>query len=432
MAKKGPDKLLKPKKNIGADKSSKRHLPKRISRLLKKHLRGPSKALVVRSKQYNEKAVNLITSSSQYHAFKTFLAQKPFYALVVIPWLIMAFYIVLIKSPIYESTSKILIEKNGKDSGLMINLGFLGQAGSGSASDKNTLLTMEYITSRDALSILNDKLHLKEHYQSKSVDFISRLKRHPKENDFIEYYQSMVEVSFDSKTSELTIFSRAYQPKIAYQQLKEIILESKLFANKISNSFVAEQYKFAEQQLQRAKEKLYKAEQDVIQFQNQHGMLDPKESIRIVSSAMSKLKEGLVSKQTQLITLSSFMDSNASKIIALKKEIKAIKKQIRQQTGFLLGANKDLLNTIYAKFQWMQLSLKFAIAEYEASQNAFNMAKIEMAKQQDLVIEVSPPNLPDDYEYPKITYDLIELFVGLFILYALIRMAHIIIQEHRD
>lgn len=413
--------------------SNKTLLPEsRIKRQFLQVLINPYKKLVSKSKCFNQTLSETVRSSVILNSIFEKVVARPILFFVFIPWFITMIYMSFFKSPIYEANARILLEKNDKDSGLMINLGFLGQSGSGVGGTKNVELTKEFIVSRDMFEHLDRELRLKDHFQSKLIDYFSRLSERAKSKKVQSYFESMIEASVDPLTNEISIYIRAYDPIFAYRLIKEVIEESRLFANRISNSLVAEQYNFTEKQLKLAKAKLYKAEKEILAFQNRYNMFDPEQTIKEVSGAMSKLKGKLVEKQTSLIAFKSFMDKKASKIVALKKEIQAIKNQLKKQTEDLLGQRKDPLNSVFAEFSWLKLNLKFATAEYEASQQALSIAKVNLAKQQDLLIEVLSPHIPDDYEYPHLLFDLFGLLIGLLVIFSIGRMSYIIVQEHID
>ncbi len=395
--------------------------------------KSPQKAnqLVVRNKVNRVITVQSVKTLAHIDSLWTYLKFNPFISLVIIPWALITFYLVFIKSPIYESSARILIEQNGADKGLMVNIGFLGRGGG--SDSKNVHLTNEYITSREMLHYLEKKLKLKEHYASSKVDWFSRLPDDAKEKKRLEYFDNKVTSIFDPLTGELSLHVQAFDAHYAYTMLKEIVFKSKLFANRVANTLADEQLVFTERQLKKAKQKLYTAAKDVLAFQNQHKMFDPKETARVIGEVMAGLKSKLVEKQTELITYSAFMNNKSSKIKALKEQIAAYKNQIRNQTAFMLGGGKGRkLNNIIAEYQWLELKQTFAHAEYVASQKAYDIARLNASKQQNLLIETQPPNLPDDYEYPKKLYDTIAVLVCLLILFALFKMTNLIVQEHID
>jgi capsular polysaccharide transport system permease protein len=382
-----------------------------------------SKALII------HRGKNLVVYGGKVGRVFNYMRNHVFLSIVLLPWIVCAAYIVLFKSPVYESNAKVLVENSSAEAAMNINLGLLG-----GTDNSNVYLTKDYITSRDMMEHIDSKLSIINYYQSKNIDHLSRLKSNAKQKDRLEYYQNMVSVHFDASTKELLLSTRAYDAEFARKVLEEILLQTKVFVNRIANTLANDQYEFAEKQLKLAKQKLFDAEKKILAFQNNHGMFDPKQAVQVISDVMAQLKSKLVEKQTELITYSAFLRPKSSKVVALKQEIESLKKQIRTQTTSLLGDNqkKKKLNSVLIDFEILQLNLKFATAEYEAAQQAFDAAKMKMAKQQNLVIEIVSPNLPDDYAYPKISYELINIFIMLLILFGLLKMTIMVVEEHRD
>lgn len=369
--------------------------------------------------------------SGKANSIWDFMRAHAFLSIVIFPWVVCGLYMLLIETPLYESTAKVLIEKSNQDSNMNISIGLLGN---NDDSSNNTYLTQDYIRSRDMMGLLEENINFIEYFKSHSIDFLSRLKKDPKQKDLLKYYQKKVLAEYDPTTKELLIATRAYDPDYAKKMLEQVLFHTRIFVNRVANTLANDQYEFAAKQLKIAKKKLYDAEKAIMAFQNSHGLFDPKQAVQVISEVMAQLKAKLVEKQTDLITLSSYMRPNSSKIVALKEEVKALKQQIKNQTTSLLGnaQQERKLNSVLTDYEWLQLSLKFATLEYEATQQAFDAAKVKLAKQQNLVIEVTSPNLPDDYAYPQISYQLINIFILLLMLFGLVKMAVMVVQEHRD
>lgn len=350
----------------------------------------------------------------------------------MVPWLLCAAYIVLLQSPLYVSTAKIIIEKDLEQSPITVSAGLFGN--SGPANSAETFLTQEYLTSREVITNLQKKHDFKSHYQDKRIDFLSRLKQSPAEKDYLTYYQDMVKANVDSKTGEIDISVKAFSAETAQKLAGALIGQARGFVNRVSNTVADKQYAFAKKQLQESKLKLFKISKKVLEWQNTNGMFDPTESARVVGTVMAQLKSKLVEKQTDLIAFSSYMQANSSKVTALREEIEALKTQIERQTADLLSNREDAgrLNQILSDYEWIQLKLKFAQAEYRSAQQAYDAAAINVAKQKNSVIEIESPNLADEYEYPKKFYELTNLFVLLLVLFLLIKMTINVVQEHID
>ncbi|RUQ91049.1 hypothetical protein ELY11_00560 [Legionella septentrionalis] len=398
-----------------------RHIIKRGTALIPvelKSLQQNKTYLVLRSHPLAERVIYFVKK-------RTLLS-----LLVIFPWLIAAFYVLLLQAPVYQSTAKILVEKDEKDP-MNISMGILG---GGHAAPSEIYLAREHVSSREVLENVEKQVGIKQHFQSRQVDFLSRLNKSATQSSFLKYYRQKVNAVVDPETNEIIISASAFTAQKAKQLLAAIILQTKEFVNRVSNTLAKKQYSFAKMKLHLAKEKLFEARKNVIEWQNQNGLFDPKETAQVVSSVMAKLKGTLVEKQTELITYSSFMQANSNKVVTLQEEIKALKAQIERQTSILLGQKEKngKLNKIMSDFEWVQLQLQFAQAEYQAAQQAFDAAAVNLAKNQNLVIEVEPPNLPDEPISPKPLFDLVNYLCVLLILFVLTKMAIIIVKEHID
>lgn len=359
------------------------------------------------------------------------LKRRSFSGYVLLPLFIYACYMLFWQSPIYESNAKISIENNDSNTTLMLNIGFMGQ--SGSDDMRNAYLTKSFIESYELLETLDKKHDYLSKVSSQKVDFFSRLSKHSSHQEQLDYFRKHITVSFDQETSELVISLEAFDPHDAKEFLDEIIELTKPFINHISNSLAVKRYEFSRKQLEKYKQKLYLAEVDLIKFQNEHGIFDPQETAREVSMVMAKLKERLIGKQTELLTFSAFMQENSSKIISLKEEINAIKKQLEEQTNTLIGNNhNETLNALLADYQWKELTLKFSSTEFEAAQKAYELASLDLAKQQNVLVVLSVPSYPDEKSQPKVLFNVLIAFCLLSFVYVIVKMAWLIIEEHTD
>ena len=378
------------------------------------------------------KALRRIKSHPYASKVGGFVKSKPLISLLVIlPWLLAAFYILFIKSPVYESTAKILIEKS-EDNAQGGGLGLL--LGGTHVQPSENYLTKDYILSREMLAKVEKNLNIKAHFQSKKADFFSRLSKNATQKDFLTYYREMLKASIDPETNEIIIQASAYSPDFAKTFLSNVLNYTKDFVNQVSNTLAKKQYDFAEMKLKLAKEKLFQTSNDLIQWQNKNGLFDPKEAAQVVSSVMAQLKGSLVEKQTQYITYSSFMQPNSTKLLTLQEEINALKQQVQQQTSILLGKKETSgkLNQVVSEFEWFQLQQKFAQAEYQAAQQAYDVAAINLAKNQNIVIEIEHPDLPDEPKSPVPFYDLTNILLLLLILFVITKMGITIVREHID
>lgn len=217
-------------------------------------------ALVVR------KINHLVGHSSTFFYTLKSKSNVWFYGIVMIPWLILATYLIFIKTPIYESSASLLFRQNLSDapsSGTSSGLATLfnrGQHMAASSSSSSIILVQKYINSTDMLRALQESMDMKADFQSKEVDVFSRLKKNPNQQEFLDYYLKKVKVISDSTTGEVVIVVKAFSPEQAKEILTLIKEKAIHYFTKITHDSLIEQTQLAQSQLASAREKLMQAE----------------------------------------------------------------------------------------------------------------------------------------------------------------------------
>lgn len=185
-----------------------------------------------------------------------------FLVLVLIPWALLACYLTLIKTPVYESTASILIHHYTAYSPI---------SGLKSVFNKNKQQVQEpgfapiflmerYIRSEQMLSDLQKTTDIKNHYQSTQIDWLSRLKKNPNQNAFLDYYLKKITLSLDATTGELTISVRAFSPEKAHEFLTIILDKAAQFLKNINHQSTLEQSQLMQHNLELSRQKLILAE----------------------------------------------------------------------------------------------------------------------------------------------------------------------------
>ncbi|WP_131781411.1 hypothetical protein [Legionella gresilensis] len=90
------------------------------------------------------------------------------------------------------------------------------------------------------------------------------------------------------------------------------------------------------------------------------------------------------------------------------------------------------LNKILTDFKWVNLQLKSTQTKYQLAKHAFGTAAINLSHNQNLLLELDSPNLPDRLNISMSFFELINLFLLFSILFLLAKVAVIIIKEHGD
>lgn len=202
--------------------------------------------------------------------------------------------------------------------------------------------------------------------------------------------------------------------------------------NEISHSLANEQQAFFQKEVSLAEGRLKDVTGQLLAFQNENGLLSATEQGAALSGILNELQAELVRNQTELQTLSSYLNSRSPQVVALKQKIAALESQLVKEKARLASKGGNAVNDLVAKQQELQLELDLATQAYSATLMALEKARTEASRKIKQLVVVSSPQLAEDARYPRVGYKLTNILLVLLMLFALVRMIRATVREHRD
>ncbi|WP_257291802.1 hypothetical protein [Endozoicomonas sp. ONNA1] len=351
-----------------------------------------------------------------------------FTAIVLIPWAIAAIYFTLIASDRYVSEASFLIERSDSGGGSIEGLSLFGVTPQAS-NDQRILET--FIQSPDMLDYLNQEVSLRQHY-IESGDWISRLSPSASQEDFLDFYRSHINVRYNDTNGMVDMEVQGFEPEYTKKITDLILSKSESFVNDISHNLANEQLTFVRSEVERAEQRLKDFTRRLLNFQNETGLLSVEEQGAALNGIMNELQAELIRSQTELQTLTSYLNENSSQVIALKQRISALQSQITTEKDKLVDSGSTSLNDLAARQQELQLDLDLATQAYTSALVALETTRTEASRKLKQLVVVSSPYQAQDAKYPKVAYSLINILLVLLMIFALARMIRATIHEHRD
>ncbi|QER41313.1 capsular biosynthesis protein [Thermodesulfobacterium sp. TA1] len=351
-----------------------------------------------------------------------------FFLMVVLPIFLVSFYYLFIASDKYVSEAKITIKQTGQPT-TSFNIPLFGIGNPVSRED--AMYLKAYILSYDMLDYLDKKLNLKKMYQSKDIDFISRLSSDVSHEEFLKYYQKhIVKISYDDISSILTIQVFAFKPEDAKMIAEAILEQCERYINGISHKIAREQMNFIEQELAYANQKMQNAKNTLLNFQNTYKVLDPTQEAQASASLVAQLEVQLAQQEAQLRNLLTYLNEDSFQVQALKNQIKSLKEQIEKEKSKMIGGDRKL-NKLLAQYLELKLNVDFAVDVYKATLSAFETTRVEASRKLKNLVVISSPNLPDEALYPKRAYNIALASLLILLFYGITKLVIGIIKEHR-
>lgn len=160
-----------------------------------------------------------------------------------------AVYLFLFAESMYVSEAMISLQHKSSTGSVSSVLG--GVIGTTATGNEDAAL-IAYIESHEMLAILEKKFHLREIYSDYRHNPFWRLAKTASQEDFLSFYQAMVEVDLQHDVSIITLGVLDYDAVRSKAIAETIISESERFMNRMSDAIREETLRYAKTELQEA------------------------------------------------------------------------------------------------------------------------------------------------------------------------------------
>ncbi|WP_439097922.1 capsule biosynthesis protein [Campylobacter devanensis] len=350
---------------------------------------------------------------------------------VIYIMIVVIFYYTFIAADRYVSNVSLSVKST--DGGSPISLsGIESLVGVASSSTEDIKLLQEYIKSFDMLQKLDEKINLRSLYEKQKLDLFFRIYSSTSKESYLKYYRDRIHILFDDTTGLLNVAVEGFSPEDARNISAAILEECERFINEISHNIAREQLRFAQGELESAKQKYKDAKNELLAFQNEYGVFDPQSLAKTKAGFITEIELQISKKETELNTMRSYLNDNAPEIAALKAELRAHKEQLeKERRKVASNASQDKLNDVVAQFEALYLNLSFAEDVYKTAITAVETTRIEIGRKAKQVVVIQSPYVPDSAAYPNKMYNIITIFVILTLIFGVVRLVRAIIDEHR-
>ena len=354
-----------------------------------------------------------------------------FIVVVLIPMAMAVLYFGFLASDVYVSESRFVVRSPDKPASSGIGV-LLKSAGFTNAGDE-VYAAKDYVVSRDALAALNQRNAYQNASSRASIFYFDRfgtLFSGFTFEDLFKYFQSRVRVEHVASSSITTLTVRAYTPRDA-QQFNERLLEmAEATVNRLNERGRKDLIRFAEKEVDDAKQAGRTAALALSAYRNQEGVVDPEKQAAVQLQMISKLQDELIAARTQLVALRQFTPLNPQ-IEVLQSRIGELGREIDVLLGKVAGDRRSLAATA-AQYQRLALESQFADKQLAAAMASLEDARNEARRKQAYVERIVEPNLPDDALEPRRLRGFFSTLAFCLIVWGVLRMLFAAIREHKQ
>ncbi|MDF7673274.1 capsule biosynthesis protein [Acetobacteraceae bacterium ESL0709] len=356
---------------------------------------------------------------------RTIKRHKVFIFIVILPTIIMAFYLFFIASPQYISETHFLVRGKAptetSSSGGLGNLLMSEHTGS-----QDTYAIQDYMVSRDALHMLSKEADIKAIYNRPYADFAAKFPSIFTRKDFesfYKFYRKHVKAQIDEETGISHLTVRTFSALDSQNIAKQLLITGEKLVNDINNRQRYNTLHASETELNNSLKEIHDIEVQLALYRYKNEIIDPeKQSTPMVGKAFS-LENSLSMMEAEKKQLDlTAPNSPLRKVYA--QRIESLRMQMEKAQSNVTG-KKDGQSLVPKLLGYNELLIKESIVKEKiiAETKALEVAKAQADRQMLYVTVVSQPNLPDYAAYPRNILVLCITFItalGVYITGALL------------
>ncbi|MGM0831849.1 MAG: chain-length determining protein [Pseudomonadota bacterium] len=358
-----------------------------------------------------------------------FVKKSPQWAVAFIAIALVSFYWFVWAEERYVSRATVVLE-SPQIATPEFSLSSLMGGGSGNTHD--LLLLREHLLSVDMLRLLDEQLGIRQHYNEHGDIFAKLRDPNVPIEDLHSYYLRRVEIELDEYAGVLNIHVQGYTPEFAHDMASLLLEAGEDHMNAMGHRLAEEQVRFLEQQMVRLEERFRDTRSELLDFQNEYGLVSPTSTVESINQVVATLEGDLARLQAQRNALASFQSSQSSELRQVERSIAALRDQIVEQRDRLAQAAGNSLNRISAEYETLELQAQFAQETYSSALAALENTRLEAARQLKQVSVLQSPLFPEYPTEPNRLYNSSVFAIITIFLAFILSMIIMIVKDHRD
>lgn len=349
--------------------------------------------------------------------------------ILFLPTFLSAIYFFAMASNQYESEAKFVVRSAQRPDSLG-GLSFLVQLGLQRSQD-DSFIVQDYMSSRDAVRELQQRLPLRTMFETNALDIIAgypSLLYGQREERFYKYFQTMVSVVHTDKTGISTLKVRAFSAENAKEIADSLLQLGEGLINRLNGRLLRDAVGRADAEVVEAQNRVIAAQAALTAFRNRELLIDPTRNAVALAELIAKLSAELASTRAQ-IAEAKMNSSTGPQVPILERKAIALDEQIVLERERVARSSDGLAERI-ATYERLTLEREFANRMLGTNEGDLVRAKAEAAKQLLYLERVVEPNLADYSTQPKRWRYVLTVFVANLLLVLIAWLVFTGIREH--
>lgn len=377
------------------------------------------------------------TNDEDLSETKGFFTKKTSFMLfVILPSIVAAVYYAFVASSQYISESRMVVRTIGVSEQFDTSEKRDGRSIIGGDSlTQDSYIVANYLQSPQLVRILNDRIGLHDMFSKLTIDWFSRLPGTAKFEDLHKYWLQQVDTYVDGPSGIIILTIRAFSPDDAATISRAAMQAANEMIDMISEKAKRDLIKRGENDMDLALNQYRKALDDLREYQNETGILDPLASAKMLNAVIAKLTEQKLTLTVNLNSMRAAGADNSARARDLKRTIEAIDEQIKLRQDSVAGNDMPSagvqLSSSLTEFSRLETQRIVTQAIYESTVRNLDTAKSTALKRTTFISVFSDAEIPEKSRYPQRFSQWLIIFGGLLTLWMTATLIWMSIEDHR-
>ncbi|MBV8095068.1 MAG: hypothetical protein JO110_17930, partial [Acetobacteraceae bacterium] len=251
-----------------------------------------------------------------------------FLLFAVLPSLLGILYFEVIEAPIYMSTSQFVVTNMNPGSSLGGLAGFLANTGL-APNNSYEYSVGAYMSSRDALGLLEKNTNIRDMYRRPEADFLNRFPNfffHPSFENLFWHFSDWVDVVYDATANITTVYVYAFRPEDAQVLDEQLLALSEVAINRLNQRAGVNALANAKSEVEKLQQRLAAIQAQVNDFRNREHTLDPNQQSTAATALGATLESDLVTARALLAQLQQLAPASPA-VAAMRARIATLEQQ---------------------------------------------------------------------------------------------------------
>ena len=340
---------------------------------------------------------------------------------VVLPTILVGWFFYNMATPLYSSKSEFLILQADAAGG-----GGMGGLFSGTqfATSQDSIATQSFLQSKDAMLRLDQDAGFKAHFGQDWIDPIQRLSEDPTNEEAYKTYRRNVKIGYDPTEGVIRMEVIAVDPETASEFSHQLISYAEERVNNLSQQKRGDQMKDALHGFELAEEERRKAQERLVNLQQQGAILDPEGVIAALRSQINNIEVQLQEKELQLAALLDNARPNRARVDGVQGDVDRLKKLLADLNDRMVNASQgeNSLAQLSVRIQMAQADLATRDMMMQSALQQVEQTRMEANRQvRYLTTSVEPvpsqePAYPRKFENTILAF---LIFSGIYLMFSL-------------